>query len=153
MKKIIMGLLVLPVLLIGGRLFWLAQKSSTTPEGMGLKEGLLRSCGDRPNCVSSQAFQDSAFYIKPLQADSLEELWVSLPKTLSDLGFQKVTETDNYLHYTATTKIMRFVDDMEFHKNEAEGRIDMRSQSRVGYSDLGANRARLEQLREALKNK
>ena len=57
---------------------------------------------------------------------------------------------DNYLHAVATTRIMRFKDDLEFLLDRDAGTIGVRSASRVGYSDLGANRDRVESLRQTL---
>ena len=67
----------------------------------------------------------------------------ALPRT------QIVTETDRYLHVEFTTALMRYVDDVEFHFDETTGTIKFRSASRVGDSDLGANRKRMEQVRRA----
>lgn len=61
-----------------------------------------------------------------------------------------MAQTERYLHAEARTRLLRFVDDVEFHLRPADGEIAMRSASRLGYSDLGANRRRLERLRAAL---
>ena len=45
--------------------------------------------------------------------------------------------------------IFRFIDDVDFLLDEKEGVIHFRSASRVGYSDLGANRKRMERIRKA----
>jgi uncharacterized protein (DUF1499 family) len=57
---------------------------------------------------------------------------------------------DDYLRVESRTRLFRFVDDVEFHFRPATGEIAMRSASRVGYSDLGTNRRRLESIRDAL---
>ena len=54
-----------------------------------------------------------------------------------------------YLHATFTTRVMRFVDDVEFRMVLEQELIHVRSASRVGYSDLGTNRRRVERLRNA----
>ena len=61
-------------------------------------------------------------------------------------GSQVVTETDDFVHVEFTSRMMRFVDDVEFYFNEP-GRISFRSASRLGYSDLGVNRERMEKIR------
>lgn len=58
-----------------------------------------------------------------------------------------VARTDGYLHGEFTSAIFRFVDDVEFYINAQESVIHFRSASRVGYSDLGANRKRMEEIR------
>jgi uncharacterized protein (DUF1499 family) len=61
-----------------------------------------------------------------------------------------VTKTDQYLHAEVTSRIYRFVDDVEFYVDKQAGVIHCRSASRVGYSDFGVNRARIEQIRAAV---
>lgn len=58
-----------------------------------------------------------------------------------------VEAADNYLHAEFTSALFRFVDDVEFLIDPAAHVIHFRSASRVGYSDLGANRRRMEELR------
>ncbi|MEZ5584986.1 MAG: DUF1499 domain-containing protein [Candidatus Competibacteraceae bacterium] len=62
-----------------------------------------------------------------------------------------VSVTEDHLHAECKSLIFRFVDDLEFHLRPNERRIAVRSASRLGYSDLGANRRRVEQVREALR--
>jgi uncharacterized protein (DUF1499 family) len=61
-----------------------------------------------------------------------------------------IESTDNYLYAEFTSKLMGFVDDVEFYLDPAESVIQVRSASRLGQSDLGANRQRVETLRQAL---
>ena len=61
-----------------------------------------------------------------------------------------VEERQGYLHAECTSRIFRFVDDLELLRSETGDRVDVRSASRVGYGDWGVNRARVESLREAL---
>jgi uncharacterized protein (DUF1499 family) len=65
-----------------------------------------------------------------------------------------VVVEDNYIRAEFVSKIFRFVDDVEFYfpdKKSKELLIHVRSASRVGYSDLGVNRKRIEQIRRKLK--
>lgn len=99
-----------------------------------------------PNCVSSRADpSDKEHYIKPLEGVTIEQIRA----TVSQLPRMTLKgEADGYLHFVATTRILRFKDDVEF---EQDGDIvHVRSASRVGYSDLGANRSRVEEIRAAL---
>ena len=57
-----------------------------------------------------------------------------------------VSNKENFLHVEFTSKIFRFVDDVEFYFNEP-GVIHFRSASRIGYSDMGVNRDRIEEIR------
>jgi uncharacterized protein (DUF1499 family) len=78
----------------------------------------------------------------PAQAfDRLERLVASLPRT------RIVTRTSEYLHAEFTTRLLRFTDDVEFLLDEKAGAIHVRSASRIGHSDLGTNRRRVETIR------
>lgn len=65
-------------------------------------------------------------------------------------GSRVVTVADGYVHAEFRSIVFGFVDDVEFLVDEANGRIDVRSASRVGYSDLGTNRRRVEDIRRRL---
>lgn len=58
----------------------------------------------------------------------------------------------NYLRVEYTSKIFKFVDDLEF-KVGSDGTVSVRSSSRVGESDLGVNTKRVEYFEAALKEK
>ena len=99
-----------------------------------------------PNCVSSKADpSDKEHYIEPLAVadlDRIRQVVDGMPRT------RVKTAEDDYLHAVFTSALFRFKDDVEF---EVEGDIvHVRSASRVGYSDLGANRKRVEAIRKAL---
>ena len=117
------------------------------------EEGRLPPCPSSPNCVSSDADpSDGTHYIEPLQIDGdAQAAWQRLIEYLeSESAYTIVEQRENYLRAEARTKILRFVDDVIFHLRPEEGAIAMRSSSRLGYSDLGKNRRRLEALRTAL---
>lgn len=110
----------------------------------------LPPCPSSPNCVSSQA-SDEAHYIAPLQAGSnVLESAALLSTVLSSLPrVEWEASGDNVISATFKTRIMRFTDDVLFHLDD-DGTIQVRSASRMGYSDLGANRDRVEMLRQKL---
>jgi uncharacterized protein (DUF1499 family) len=64
-----------------------------------------------------------------------------------------VEETESYLHYEFTSLLLRFVDDVEFVFDDTTKTIHFRSASRTGYSDLGVNRRRMEELRTLIEGK
>jgi uncharacterized protein (DUF1499 family) len=117
----------------------------------GIEDGSLRPCPESPNCVSSLS-TDTAHGIEALAYEGdveegmrlLKAVMQRLPRT------RIVTEEGRYLHVEFTTRIMRFVDDVEFLIDESGGRIDVRSASRVGYGDMGTNRKRVEEIRAVL---
>jgi uncharacterized protein (DUF1499 family) len=55
-----------------------------------------------------------------------------------------ITQREDYLHVEYRTK-MGFVDDVEFHLDDATRTVHFRSASRIGYSDMGVNRKRMEE--------
>jgi uncharacterized protein (DUF1499 family) len=61
-----------------------------------------------------------------------------------------LTRTDEFLHAECTSRIFRFVDDLELQLRSAEGVIAVGSASRLGRGDMGVNRRRVESLRAAL---
>ncbi len=104
-------------------------------------------CGDSPNCVSTQDSRE-AFSIDPFQLtdnasiDDIERVALSLPRA------KTAAKEGGYLRIEYTSKIMRFVDDVELKIKD--GQLLLRSESRVGYSDFGVNRKRSETLRNKL---
>ncbi len=120
------------------------------PAHLGVTNGRLAPCPASPNCVSSQA-DDQDHRAEPLTLHgSASTALLRLKAVLSrEPRVRIVSESGNYLHLEATSLLFRFVDDVEFYMDEAAGVIHFRSASRVGYSDLGANRARMERIRAA----
>jgi uncharacterized protein (DUF1499 family) len=104
--------------------------------------------------MSSDA-SDEGHHIAPLSlTGDPADAWQALVRYLEAAAEYTIVERDEgYLRAEARTRLLRFVDDVEFHLRPDAGEIAMRSASRVGYSDLGANRRRLERLREALAGK
>lgn len=121
-----------------------------TPQGIGLTEGGLSPCPDSPNCVVSQE-ADPSHAIAPIPYQgSRQQAYATLKDVLSVVPRTKiVAETDNYIHAESSSRLMGFVDDVEFYFPADTPVIHMRSAARLGESDLGVNRRRLEQIRLA----
>ncbi len=115
---------------------------------LGVQNRRLTPCPNKPNCVSSDARPDSMHYIAPLQpADvwqDLQQILATLPRT------RLIRRTATYLHLQVRSRFVGFVDDVEFHLRRKANIIAVRSASRTGWSDLGANRKRIEQIRRQL---
>ena len=124
------------------------------PGHVGLREGKLSECPDSPNCVSSQTAKKDHF-IDPLSYNgSYSEAKQALLSIISSLPRTKIiVDNERYVHATFTSRLMRFVDDVEFLFDDANKQIHVRSASRVGYSDLGVNRKRIEDLRKQLQER
>ena len=111
-------------------------------------DGRLSPCPASPNCVCSQ--DDEVIHqIEPLRfVGAPREAWQRLATVLTQLPRTRIVTTDStYLHVEFTTPLLRFVDDVEFLLDETAAVIHVRSASRVGHSDLGANRTRIESIR------
>lgn len=141
--KIILVAVVVLVSLVTIYLFVLGQ-NSRSGNAPGLHKGLLRHCPDKPNCVSSEQPQDSAHYVEPIyltgksvaaSIQSLQEIILAQNGTIETAG-------STYIAATFTSPLFGFVDDVEFRVDTTAGVIHLRSASRVGTSDLGANRKR-----------
>lgn len=120
------------------------------PTDLGWHDKRLAPVPNSPNCVSSQAdASDGEHFIAPLGIDGdPARAWRAATEAAKALpGASVVTETDDYVWIECTSRIFRFVDDLELALNAAEQRIEVRSASRLGWSDLGVNRKRVETLR------
>jgi uncharacterized protein (DUF1499 family) len=112
-------------------------------------EGRLAPCPASPNCVSSQATDDK-HRVEPLRYTvSRAEAMAIVAQAIAAMPRTRIVkQTDTYLHAEFTTAVLRFVDDVEFAVDDDAKVIHVRSASRVGYSDLGVNRRRVEAIRE-----
>ena len=128
-----------------------AARFSKSPGNLGVTQGKLAVCPASPNCVSSQA-EDEVHRVSPLSlSGSAPEAMAALVLVVDATpGVTVVTHTDNYLHAEYRSRMFRFVDDLEVFIDEEEQMIHFRSASRMGYSDLGVNRRRVEALKGAL---
>jgi uncharacterized protein (DUF1499 family) len=121
--------------------------------GLGLSSGHLASCPASQNCVVSQGADDKHAIDPIIYHIDRDEARKTLLKVLTVVPRTEVIEqTDNYVHATSKSRIFKFVDDVEFYFPPNESVIHLRSASRIGESDLGVNRRRLEQIRLALRD-
>lgn len=129
---------------------WWSQRPEITAPGM--VDGRLRGCEPAPHCVCSDSEQtgDTVHWIAPIDLSGAADPahWHVIRETLAVAGGAVTREDQGYLHATFTSRFFGFVDDLELRADA--GRLQVRSSSRVGYSDLGANRARVEDLRQRL---
>ncbi|NJN56964.1 MAG: DUF1499 domain-containing protein [Leptolyngbyaceae cyanobacterium SL_5_9] len=124
--------------------------SGTPPTNLGVKEGKLLECPSTPNCVNSQApNSNSEHSIQPISYSSTpEQSLANLKAVIQDLPRTKIVdETEDYIYAEFTSALMGFVDDVEFYLDKTQNVIHVRSASRLGQSDLGVNRKRVEEIR------
>lgn len=124
--------------------------AGVSPTNIGVNNGKLAICPNTPNCVNSQAIAgDTEHAIQPIQISG------EMPQRIADLKLAIrsmprstiIKETNNYLYVEFASKLMGFVDDVEFYFDNDGKLIQVRSASRLGESDLGANRQRIEEIR------
>ena len=111
--------------------------------------GADMSCPAAPKCVSSQA-SDSRHHIEPFAfqgspAGAMQRLREAV---LTGKRVTIVEERPDYLHFEVRSLVFRFVDDIEFTLQAEQGLIQVRSSARVGYTDFGVNRRRVERIRQ-----
>ena len=108
----------------------------------------LAPCPDRPNCVSSLA-EDDTHRIEPLPLEGEpEEALERLRQIIEEMPRATVDEIEaGYLKARFRSRVFGFTDDLELVVDSEAGVIHVRSASRVGYSDLGVNRKRVDEIR------
>ena len=128
--------------------------SGTRPDNLGVHDARLAPPKPTPNNVSSQADRnsDAGHFIEPLcYGGEANKAWEALRGIVSGMPRVKVVKSEsNYLHAEFSSRLMGYVDDVEFYLDRALGAIHVRSASRLGRSDFGVNRERIEAIRARL---
>jgi len=120
--------------------------SGTRPDNLGVKDGRFIACKPTPNCVSSQADpSDQEHYIAPIAySGTMQELRRAVE---SMTRATVIREEGSYLYAEYKSALMGYVDDVELLLDEKARLVQVRSASRLGRSDFGVNRKRIEELR------
>lgn len=136
-------LLLIPLLVVVA--FAVMSVTARRPDSLGVRDGRLAECPDLPNCVATQTARESQRMVtltltnSPAEAiERLKRIVLAMPRA------RIVSASVDYLHVEFASALFRFVDDVEFFVSPAEGVIHFRSASRVGHSDLGVNRQRMQ---------
>ena len=118
---------------------------SNPPVNLGVQDGKLSPCPASPNCVSTQSDDPNhsmeVLRFRGSRRDTMAAI-LEIVETMERTTI--ITQGENYLHVEYRTRI-GFVDDVEFYLDEKTQAVHFRSASRVGYSDLGVNRKRMEE--------
>ena len=111
------------------------------------KDGALLPCPNTPNCVNSEQ-QHGKAAVDPLPVSTTPATsWQILQQAVQEEGGRIEAVTETFLHATFRSRIFRFVDDLTCRLDQSNRLIHIRSASRIGYSDLGVNRKRVERIR------
>lgn len=152
---IFISLLIATLALIGAKTVFSGSSmtlfAGTPPTNIGIHSGQLAPCPSTPNCVNSQS-QEATHKIEPFTYNSSsQKAMADLKKVIQSFKRTKIiTETNNYLYAEFTIPVVGFVDDVEFYLDKGAKLIHVRSASRLGESDLGVNRRRIETIRAKL---
>ena len=156
LKWVVIALLVVAVGAIGAGQAGLFR--GTAPNDLGVRDGRLKPPSNTDNSVTSQAalypdhpqraYSDVAPL--PLRGDGPATLAKIKAVVAAMDGAQVVMSDPDYLYAQYTTRLMKFVDDVEFWYDPTARVIQVRSASRVGKGDMGVNRKRIEAVRAAL---
>lgn len=147
----LLAILVVPGLLAIGLRLAIPHLGKSVAAGIVERDGqrLLADCPDTPNCHRDEFL---------VSAERSQAISVLADIVRQQQGVQIITQDAHYLHATFTTRLMGFVDDVEFlldagdagTQSQSQSRVLVRSASRLGKSDLGANAKRVEKLRASL---
>ncbi|MEH6445431.1 MAG: DUF1499 domain-containing protein [Oceanospirillaceae bacterium] len=119
---------------------------------LGLQNNKLQTCPDTPNCVSSEENVDPEHFITPMSLvkQTPEQIMEKVNKAVLALNGVVKTRESHYLAATFTSSLFRYVDDFEVRFDQEQQLVHFRSASRVGKSDFGANRKRVEAMKKLL---
>ena len=123
--------------------------SGTPPTNLGVTNKQLATCPDSPNCVSSFADKnDSVHFIEPIHYKSIATIRAKLEKAITSSANATIIKSEpRYIYAEFQSRLMKYIDDVEFYISADQQVIHVRSASRLGYGDLGVNRKRIDALR------
>jgi uncharacterized protein (DUF1499 family) len=161
LRRVLAGIALLTAGVVAGIALHLATATGDTmfagkrPDYLGVKDGKLPRTKRTPNNVSSQTDpSDAEHYIAPIRfKGTAVEAMAAVRKAVE--GSERATvvrHEGNYLYAEFRSKLLGFVDDVEFTYDEKAGVIHARSAARLGRRDFGVNRARVEALRAKIEN-
>lgn len=148
MKKIFLIILIaLPILFVIRLFVFGSQSQSMTYERSDYKNNSLNTCSEKPNCVSSFQKKDDDHFVSPIGVIIDKVDWKMLVPTNCKL----IDNTEDYFYYKCKSSFFGFIDDLEILlKGDIKKELYFRSSSRVGYSDMGTNRKRVDLIKERL---
>ena len=109
-----------------------------------------------PDGIETQSERDAASPVFGMSADAVFAMAVDFWSGLTRVNLVEKDDANRRAHFIAKTALMRFKDDILFEVVDlADGQssVILYSASRVGYSDLGTNRKRVDQWLELLKER
>lgn len=148
------ALIIIAILVILGLAsFFVLGKMSQKGIAPGLVDGKLSKCSEKPNCVSSEYQDDAEHFIEPIIQQDIDTIKTmsTIVSTIQSMDGIVYIEKNNYIAAIFSSSLFGFVDDFEVRIDPDQGAIHFRSASRVGYSDAGVNKKRVETFKELYK--
>ena len=140
-------LIILAIILLSGLIYfaYLGYKSQSG-SAPGLIDSRLSHCPDSPNCFCTEYSDDKSHFTDAVDFSALTTNNISqlIKDSIKKSGGVIVKFEDNYISATYTSNLFRYVDDFEVRIDTNNQLIQLRSASRVGRSDFGANLKRIE---------
>lgn len=125
-------------------LFFVLGKKSQSGDALGMVNGQLAACPAKPNCVSSESDTSDEAKISGFSAADMD----ALKAAILAQGGTITKDNGEYVSAEFASSLFKFIDDVELRLDGDH--IQIRSGARVGYSDRGVNRQRVEALRATL---
>jgi uncharacterized protein (DUF1499 family) len=145
LSKVLLTAIAILIAVVFAR-FAMLGHSSKSGRAPGLVSGTLAPCPDKPNCVCSEFGEAAANSIAPLDYSDAppQKAWGDIVQIIKELDGEVVVSNDEYIAATFSSSLFGFIDDVECRLEPTQKRIQIRSASRVGHSDMGVNRKRVE---------
>jgi uncharacterized protein (DUF1499 family) len=151
--RVLLGIIIaLVILFIAARLY--VAFGVPAPRNLGVNNGQLPACPDTPNCVSTQAATTDTEHFMPAIPYTSDASFAMTQILRAVSSMPRVTiikQEETYLHAEFRSRMMGFVDDVEFYVDDANKLIHFRSAARLGRGDMGVNRQRMTELSEKIK--
>ena len=127
----------------------ISARTAKRPDTLGVRDGRLSPCPDKPNCVSTKSEGSQRMDPLPYTA-SLEDAQDRLRAILSSRSRTEIVEDQpGYLAIEFHSRVFGFIDDGEFQFDDEVKVVHFRSAARLGHSDMGVNRTRMGEIFKA----
>ena len=148
MKTVLIIISIVVIFVVGSLMVLGNNSQSGVAEG--LLNGKLQACPDTPNCLSSEHDDDAEHFIPPLDISdhSSSDALMILKEIIMALKGEIQADNGLYISATFSSALFGFVDDLEIRVDPKQNVIHIRSASRVGRSDFGANKKRIELIKK-----
>lgn len=138
------------IIVLSVALLFILGKYSQKGQAVGLVNGSLSRCPEKPNCVCSEYTDDNSHYIEPVSdvENAARQTMEKAASAIQEMNGKIQHTKEHYISATFTSSFFGFVDDLEIRFDTDQGIMHIRSASRVGYGDGGVNRKRVEEFRQ-----